>query len=156
MRLCQGEWGDINNPAQWVFSYGEEDWYKSPLAISTTKNGITYINETLGNTCTAMELSWCWDPEETDMAPYLSATQEYNDYCKARGYPTKIIFTTGPVDTYNASGLIGYNKYLAYEAIRNYMPGDPARILFDYADILCYDDGWKHHILQRIMASYIR
>jgi hypothetical protein len=141
LRLCQGEWGDINNPSQWVFSYGEEDWYKSALAISTTKNGITYINETLGNIITAMALAWCWDTEETDMTPYLSATQEYNDYCKTKGYPTKIIFTTGPVDHYNASGSIGYNKYLAYEDIREYVAQNPARILFDYADILCYDDG---------------
>jgi len=141
LRLCQGEWGDIDHPNQWVFSYGEEDWYKSGLAISTTKNGITYINETLHNPLTAMALAWCWDTGETDMAPYLSATQEYNDYCVSKGYPTKIIYTTGPVDNYNASGSIGYNKYLAYEAIRNYVKGDSRRILFDYADILCYDDG---------------
>ena len=141
LRLCQGEWGDIDHPNQWVFSYGEEDWYKSGLAISTTKNGITYINETLHNPLTAMALAWCWDTGETDMAPYLSATQEYNDYCVSKGYVTKIIYTTGPVDNYNASGSIGYNKYLAYEAIRNYVKGDSRRILFDYADILCYDDG---------------
>jgi hypothetical protein len=141
LRILQGEWGDINNPSQWVFGYGEEDWYKTPLAISTTKNGITYINETLGITISAYGLIWCWDTEETDMTPYLSATQGYNDYCKARGYPTKIIFTTGPVDTYNASGSIGYSKYLAYEAIRKYVEEDSTRILFDYADILCYDNG---------------
>lgn len=141
LRLCMGEWGDVNHPSQWVFSYGEEDWYKSELAISTTKNGITYVNETIGNTISSMALAWCWDTEEIDMAPYLSATQEYVDYSKAKGYPTKVIFTTGPVDNCNASGLIGYKKYLAYEAIRNYVNEDPARILFDYADILCYDDG---------------
>jgi len=29
---------------------------------------------------------------------YLSATQQYIDYCKANGYTTKVFFTTGPVD----------------------------------------------------------
>jgi len=29
---------------------------------------------------------------------------------------------------------------LKYERIRNYVKEDPTRILFDYADILCYDN----------------
>jgi hypothetical protein len=37
------------------------------------------------------------------MDTYLSATQEYIDYCKNHNIPTKVFFTTGPVD--NAGGM---------------------------------------------------
>jgi hypothetical protein len=69
---------------------------------------------------------------------YLSATQEYIDYCALKGYDTRVFFTTGPVDLYY--GEAGYQGHLKYERIRNYVKEDPTRILFDYADILCYDN----------------
>ena len=82
---------------------------------------------------------------------YLSATQEYIDYCTSNKYNTKVFFTTGPVDTY--TGETGYQGYLKYERIRDYVDANPTRILFDYADILCYDDNgnqtttsWNGHI----------
>jgi len=72
---------------------------------------------------------------------YLSATQEYIDYCKSNGYRTKVFFTTGTVDTYK--GEAGYQGHLKYERIREYVRADSTRILFDYADILCHDDNGK-------------
>jgi len=78
-----------------------------------------------------------------NMDTYLSATQGYIDYCKTNNIPTKVFFTTGPVDDY--SDYFGletmYQATLKYQHIRNYVLADAGRILFDYADILCYDDN---------------
>ena len=73
-----------------------------------------------------------------NLATYLAATEDYISYCASNGYPTKIVFTTHPVDAYTGEG--GYQVYLKNEAIRNYVDLDATRILFDYADILCYND----------------
>ena len=71
---------------------------------------------------------------------YLDATQQYIDYCAANGYKTKVFFTTGPVDTY-ATGEEGYQGFIKHEYIRHYVQADASRILFDYADILCFNDN---------------
>ena len=73
------------------------------------------------------------------MDTYLAATQSYIDYCTANSISTKVFFTTGTVDNYVYE--IGYQCYLKWEHIRSYVLADPTRILFDYADILCYDDN---------------
>jgi len=74
------------------------------------------------------------------MDTYLSVTQGYIDYCTANNIPTKIFFTTGPVDDYG-SDESRYQAHIKHEYIRNYVRNDPSRILFDYADILCHDDN---------------
>ena len=80
---------------------------------------------------------------DVSMDTYLSATQAYIDYCVANGYTTKVFFTTGPVD----KGVTPrpdeefYQAYLKYEHIRDYVKADKTRILFDYADILCYSNA---------------
>jgi uncharacterized protein YjdB len=76
-----------------------------------------------------------------NMTTYFDAMNDYITYCNTNGYVTKIIFTTGPVDTDSEYfSEYGYQGYIKHEAIRNYVKADPTRILFDYADILCYDD----------------
>jgi hypothetical protein len=76
-----------------------------------------------------------------NMDTYLKVTQEFIDYC-ADSIPTVIFFTTGPVD--NFEGTISdeslYQGYLKYEHIRDYVKARPKTILFDYADILCYNN----------------
>lgn len=72
---------------------------------------------------------------------YLSATQQYIDFCVAQGYKTKIFFSTGPVEPTYYEDEAGYQASLKHQRIRNYVLANPTRILFDYADILCYDDG---------------
>jgi hypothetical protein len=74
-----------------------------------------------------------------NMDTYLSVTQQYIDYCTANSIPTKVFFTSGTVDYF--TGEVGYQGYLKYEHIRDYVKADGSRILFDYADILSYDDG---------------
>jgi uncharacterized repeat protein (TIGR02543 family) len=78
------------------------------------------------------------------MDSYLEATESYRQYCADSGYPTKAIFTTGPVDGY--TGESGYQRQLKHEYIRAYVQADPRRILFDYADILCYNDDGAQNI----------
>jgi hypothetical protein len=94
------------------------------------------------------------------MDTYLNATQGYIDFCAANSYPTKVFFTTGPVDTYYNSGEVGYQGSVKHQHIRNYVKNDPARILFDYADILCWDDNgvqttvmWSGHTFPRITST---
>lgn len=141
LRVSRATWGDVSHSTGWIYGYGEEDWYTSSTAIDRTKAGITYCNVN-GPVLNAFGFGWCWDPNEgaDDMVTYNNAAKEYVDYCNINDYPTTVFFTTGPVDGGNASGEVGYNKYLAYEAIRDYVALNETRILFDYADILCYDD----------------
>lgn len=85
------------------------------------------------------------------LATYLSATEEYEKYCRENGYSTRIVYTTGPADSY--TGESGYQGYLKHQMIRKFVNQDSSRILFDYNDILCHDnDGkmtttsWKGHV----------
>ena len=140
LRASRATWGDLDHSSGWIYGYGEEDWYKSSTAINRTKAGLTYCN-THSLEIAALGFGWCWDIEETNMTAYLNATQQYIDHCATNGYKTKVFFTTGPVDWICAEGEGGYKKYLAYEAIRTYAKASSSRVLFDYADILCYDTG---------------
>ncbi len=91
---------------------------------------------------------------------YLKATQEYIDYCKSNNISTKVFFTTGTVDGGFSPVEKGYASHLKNERIRNYVKADPTRILFDYADILCYDDDgeattytWEGHVFPIITPT---
>lgn len=140
LRASGATWGDISSSTGWIYSYGEEDWFTTALAITRTKAGITYCNSN-NLTISAMGFGWCWDNSITageDISAYLNATQEYIDFCASNGYVTKVFFTTGPVDDY--SGEASYNNYLRWKQIRDYVRLTPSAILFDYADILCYND----------------
>lgn len=92
------------------------------------------------------------------MDTYLEATEDYRLYCIAQEYPTKVIFTTSPADS--ATGELAYQRYLKHQRIRDYVAANSARILFDYCDILCYDDNgipttetWNGHIIPTITAT---
>ncbi len=91
-------------------------------------------------------LAWGLDADDYSMTgnrvsmdTYLYATEEYRLYCLSNNYPTRIIFTTGPADGY--SGELGYQVHLKHERIRDYVGANSDRILFDYCDILVYNDG---------------
>lgn len=138
LRISQTTWGDINNESGWIYTYGEDDWWLTSLAISRTKAGITYCHDNALE-YSAFGFGHCYDSDYIDYADYISATQDYVDYCDSAGYDTKIFFSTGPTDYSTAEKQ--YQKYLAWESIRDYVTSDPSLILFDYNDILCYDDG---------------
>ncbi len=78
------------------------------------------------------------------MDTYLNATSEYISYCAANSIPTKIIFTTGPIDSgenHDNDDESGYQQYLKYQHIRNYVNSLSDAFFLDYADILSYSDA---------------
>ena len=79
------------------------------------------------------------------MDTYLNATQEYIDYCTTNNYDCKVIFTTGPVDG-NSGSEKGYQREIKHDYIRAFVQADSSRILFDYADILCWNDDGEQNI----------
>ena len=85
------------------------------------------------------------------MDTYLSATEEYIAHSTLNGYPTKVIFTTGPVDGY--SGESGCQRHIKHEYMRSYVITNN-RILFDYADILSYNDAGLENTLTWSGISY--
>ena len=74
------------------------------------------------------------------MDTYLAAIETYNSYCQANGFPTKAIFSTLAVDG-DAGTEAGYQRELKSQYIRNYVAAHQGAILFDYADILCYNNS---------------
>jgi hypothetical protein len=86
------------------------------------------------------------------MQDYLEAVDEFNAYAQDNGLPTVVFFTTGPVDGY--TGESGWQRYQKHEYIRSHVRADSSRVLFDYADILCWYNGaqtttaWNGHTYQ--------
>ncbi len=132
LRFSANTWGDLNNEAGWIRWYGEEDWYTSSQAIERTKTGITYCHDN-GLEMAAFGFGHCYYDGGGN---YISATQQYIDYCAVNGYNTKVFFTTGP----NDSPYEPDKDYERYQAIRAYVAADPTLILFDFADIICYNN----------------
>ena len=96
------------------------------------------------------DLRWGLDAEDTVltdnrvcMDSYLSATQQYDDFCRTSGFGTRVFFTTGPVDSY--SGESGYQRQLKYDHIREYISRSTNAILLDYADILSWSGSGQQN-----------
>jgi uncharacterized protein YjdB len=79
------------------------------------------------------------------MDTYLNAVEQYIQHCTANSYPTKIIFTTGPVDG-NGGTENGFQRELKHDYIRSYVAANSSRILFDYADILCWNNSGVEYV----------
>ena len=79
------------------------------------------------------------------MDTYLGATQSYIDTCQARGFATTVFFTTGPVDDQD-NNENGYQREVKHQYLRQYVQQNSSRVLFDYADILCWSDSGDHHV----------
>ncbi len=78
------------------------------------------------------------------MDTYLNAVEQYIQHCTTNGYSSKVIFTTGPVDNQeqNLAGTEnGFQREIKHDYIRNFVAADNSRILFDYADILCWNNS---------------
>ncbi len=64
---------------------------------------------------------------------------QYNQHCTDNGYNSVVIFTTGPVDGNNGNEN-GFQREIKHDYIRNHVNTNGG-ILFDYADILYYNDA---------------
>lgn len=159
LRISRTTWGDYDNATGWINDYGQEDWFTSALAKARTKAGLTHYN-LLGIAPSAFGYAWCYDGDVANPTEYLTAMEEYIAYC-SDSIDTKLFFTTSTIDDGFATGEWGYNRYLFNETIRTYVGVNSTRILFDYADILCYDDGsdtpntatWDGHTFPTITTT---
>jgi hypothetical protein len=79
------------------------------------------------------------------MDTYLAATQLYIDSCAANGWPTTVFFTTGPVDNED-NNENGYQREIKHQYLRQYVQLNSNRVLFDYADILCWSNAGTQHV----------
>jgi hypothetical protein len=148
------------------FGWCSDMTFGTPSATTDPVFGVHWY----GSSINGPEGDKCWGLDNADnsitgnsvnMDSYLNATQQYIDYCTANGYSTKVFFTTGPVDaTYWWYGEAGYQGHIKHKYIRDYVAADTTRILFDYADILCYnDDGstntltWNGHTYPAITTT---
>ncbi len=84
-----------------------------------------------------------------NMDTYINATEEYISYCELNNFRTKVFFTTGPVDenAFNI-GESGYQRYLKTNYIREYMNSRGVGFLFDYSDILSWNDAGEKHTIK--------
>jgi uncharacterized protein YjdB len=83
------------------------------------------------------------------MDTYLEAIESYILYCTENSYPTTWIFTTGPVDwPEHAGSENGFQREIKHDYIRAYVAADTSRILFDYADILCWNNNGEQNLTE--------
>lgn len=79
------------------------------------------------------------------MDTYLDAVESYAQHCTSNDIPTTWIFTTGPVDG-NSGTENGFQRELKHDYIRAHVAEDDSRILFDYADILCWNNSGEQNL----------
>jgi len=119
-------------------------WVNLPGGTEDPVYGVHWAGTTEGGP--DGNLRWGLDDEDevltgnsVSMDDYLDAIEQYNSFFVANGMPTIAIFTTGPVDTYIEEN--AFQRELKHDHIRAYVNSRPGRILFDYADILCYNNS---------------
>ncbi len=86
-------------------------------------------------------LSWGLDAEDSALTGNSVSLQNYLDawdYYEQNNPDMAIVYSTGPVDYV---GEMGYQRYLKHEGIRDWVNNDQDRILFDYGDILTYNNA---------------
>lgn len=137
LRYTSYTWGNVTTQNEWLNSYGQTDFFSSEMALNHTKIVISQY-KAVGAEADVFGFGWCWNELGGDyITDYLNAMQLYIDYC-TDSITTKMIYTTQPVD-----GPWGdtYAIFQGNERIRAAVKANSASILFDYADILCYDNG---------------
>jgi uncharacterized protein YjdB len=159
LRLSGATWGDLDNATGWQYQIYPWDlaggepyaWTYNPTQAARVETGISYAHAN-NLTIAAMAYGYCYN--EGYYLSYVTAFQRFMDYCIANGLPTKIFFTTGPVDGHLSEATdVAYESSQRWVYIRNHVAADETRILFDYADILSYNDAgelqtqtWNGHI----------
>jgi hypothetical protein len=84
---------------------------------------------------------------------YLAANEEYQYFATVNGMIARVFLTTGPMRSEcggaHPAEAAGYQTWLKHERIRQYALSHPGAILFDFADIMSYNDSG-----QRAVNSY--
>ncbi|SMO50652.1 Por secretion system C-terminal sorting domain-containing protein [Saccharicrinis carchari] len=82
------------------------------------------------------------------MDNYIASVNAYNKYCEDNGIATITMFSTGPVDDNDTQGWNinerGYQQYLKWQYVRDYVKSKGSGYLFDHADILSYNDAGEY------------
>jgi uncharacterized protein YjdB len=81
------------------------------------------------------------------MDTYLEAVESYIQYCSDNAYTTRWVFTTGPVESVSGTEN-GFQREIKHDYIRAYVEADTSRILFDYADILCWSNSGDQYLAE--------
>lgn len=91
------------------------------------------------------------------MDTYLEAMESFNAFSELNAFPTRWIYTTGPVDRDDqAASENGFQREIKHAYIRAHVAEDPGRVLFDYADILCWNNEGEQHLTNWIDGGNIR
>lgn len=85
--------------------------------------------------------------KSVSLRTYLNAVDDYRAYCETHNYACVPVFSTGPVDGESEDGEKGWQRFVKHEAIRAHVRANADRVLFDYADILCYNDDGERNAL---------
>lgn len=141
------------NPVD-AFGFGwcwDMTWHNSPGGGLDTDYGVHWAGSSEGGP--DGDMRWGLDGGDTaltgnsvNLTDYLAAVEAYNENSPA----TVTFYTTGPVDG-NHGNENGYQRYLKHQAIREHVTSTDG-VLFDYADILSWDDGvqymdsWDGHV----------
>lgn len=121
---------------------------------------MTWVNSPGGGLDTEFNIHWAgsagggrWGLNSGDqsltgnpvcMESYFRAVETYNAHASNNNYKTITVYTTGPVDD-NSGTENGYQRELKHTYIREYIRTHPDAILFDYADILVYNNSGQKY-----------
>jgi len=124
-------------------------WHNAPGGEVDPVHKVRWAGSSVGGT--NGDVRWGLDAGDQSLTgnsvcldTYLNAVEQYIQHCTTNGYPTKVIFTTGPVD--DGYGVMagtenGFQREIKHDYIRTYVKANNTRILFDYADILCWNNS---------------
>ena len=152
---------------------GEEDTWTHKEAINNI-NAFFQMQRNDNNPINAFVFGWCWDmsvsldcqngwagliytdfqkSQSTSYWDLNSTNPNLQDYLDAwtdyeeNNLDIAIIYSTGPVDGSGKTDCRGYQRWLKNNFIRDWVKhGEKKRYLFDYADILCWNDADQEHL----------
>ena len=90
-------------------------------------------------------MRWGLDADDTVLTGNSVSLQNYLDawiYYQQNNPDMTVIYSTGPVDI---GGESGYQRYLKHERIREWVRNGTDRVLFDYAEILTYNNAGEQN-----------
>jgi hypothetical protein len=139
-----------NNPVS-VFMFGwcwDMTWHNDPGGELDPVHYVHWAGSSVGGP--QGDLRWGLDKEDSlltgnsvSLQTYINSIEEY----QTSDPLTFTVFSTGPADNYTANEN-GYQRYLKHNYIKEYILSHPNSVLFDYADILSYNDSGEQYINQ--------